>query len=226
MDLSQQILSGYCERALEPHFWAEPLNAITNASFIIAALVCILLAGRAGRLDGPVIWLIILMTSIGIGSFLFHSLATRWAAIADVLPIVLFILSYFTLSMRCYAGYGWGKSGLLTVGLLGALVVLSFVSNFLLRDLIGGSVSYVPALIALFVVGAWLNARSHPAGSWMMIVALIFVASLTARAVDQPWCDEIPNGTHWLWHILNGVVLGALTYTLIRHGRPQRLAGS
>jgi hypothetical protein len=26
-------------------------------------------------------------------------------------------------------------------------------------------------------------------------------------------------GTHWIWHLLNGVVLGSLTVALIRHGR-------
>lgn len=225
MDLNQQILSGYCERAMDPGFWAEPLNAITNGAFIIAAMIALMMAIRARRLDGPVIWLIMLTAVIGTGSFLFHTLATRWAAIADVAPIMLFILSYFTISMRCFAGYSWGKSLLLTVGFLGALVVLSFVMNTVLRPLIGGSVSYVPALLSLAAVGLWLNGRGHPAGLWLVAVAGIFTLSLTARAVDLPFCNAMPHGIHWLWHILNGVVLGTLTIALIRHGDRQRLAG-
>ena len=37
MDWTAQI-DGYCER-LGPGFWAEPLNALTNLAFLIAALV-------------------------------------------------------------------------------------------------------------------------------------------------------------------------------------------
>ena len=219
--MNRQI-DGYCERT-SPEFWAEPLNAVTNLSFIAAALLALLLARRADRLDGPVIWLIALMAIIGTGSFLFHTFATVWAAIADTAPIMLFIVSFFTISMRCFAGFSWGRSLLLTVGFIAVLVGLSYVLNALLRDLIGGSVSYVPAFLALLAVGFWLERRSHPAGRWLIAVALIFAVSLTSRAIDLANCDIWPIGTHWLWHILNGVVLGALTIAVIRHGRIDRL---
>jgi hypothetical protein len=32
--------------------------------------------------------------------------------------------------------------------------------------------------------------------------------SLTFRAVDGPLCEVLPMGTHFMWHILNGVMLG------------------
>lgn len=220
--MNRQLLSGYCERALDPGFWAEPWNALTNAAFLLASLACIVIARRSGRLDGPVIWLIALMAVIGTGSFLFHTFATVWAAIADSGPIMLFILSYFTIAMRCFVGVGWGKALLLTLGFLVALLAMSYPLNLLLRDVIGGSVSYVPAGIALFVVGAWLRSRDHAAGSWLMAGAGVFAVSLTCRALDAPAgevCMHFPTGTHFLWHILNGVVLGVLTLAVIRHGR-------
>ena len=216
MDWSRQI-DGYCER-LGPEFWAEPWNAITNAAFIIAAVICLIMALRRGRLDGPVGWLTFLIAAIGIGSFLFHSYATVWAAIADVAPIGLFILSFFTISMRCFGGFGWGMSAALTVGFVVALVTLSWVVNLLLRDLLGGSVSYVPAFLALLAVGAWLIGRSHPAGWWLVGAGLVFAVSITFRTVDIPLCEQYTHGTHWMWHILNGVVLGSLVIGLIRHG--------
>ena len=217
MDWHKQI-DGYCER-ITPEFWAEPWNAATNASFVIAALICLIAAARRGRLDGPVLWLSGLTAVIGVGSFLFHTYATAWAAVADVAPIGMFILTYFTISMRCYAGYGWGKSVLLTLGYVLALVAVSWVVNTLLRDLIGGSVSYVPALLALLAVGGWLRLRGHPAGLWLIGAALIFAVSLTFRAIDLPLCHDHSHGWHWVWHILNGVVLGSLTYAVIRHGK-------
>ena len=210
---------GYCERALNDGFWAEPLNALTNGSFIIAGLVALILAVRARRLDGPVIWLTLLCFVVGTGSFLFHTYAMVWAAIMDSVPIMIFILSYFVISMNRFAGFGWGRSAALTLGFLVAMIAASWVLNLLLRDLIGGSVSYVPAMLALFCVGAWLRRGGHSAGKWLISVGLIFAVSLTFRAIDKPLCAQFLIGTHWLWHLLNGVVLGTLTVAVIRHGQ-------
>ena len=223
IDFTRQI-DGYCERT-SPEFWAEPINAVTNAAFLVAAGICFVMARRADRLDGAVIWLIALMSIIGIGSFLFHTFATVWAAIADTAPIMIFILTYFTISMRYFGGLSWPFSISLTINFILVLVGLSWVLNTLLRDVIGGSVSYLPALMALLAVGLWLHLRGHPAGVWLMVVAVIFGASLTSRAIDEPLCDSIPHGTHWLWHTLNGVVLGTLTVALIRNGRRETLDG-
>ena len=48
---------GYCER-LGPELLAEPLNALTNASFLIAAGAAWLLARRLGRLSTDV-WVLL-----------------------------------------------------------------------------------------------------------------------------------------------------------------------
>ena len=41
-----------------------------------------------------------------------------------------------------------------------------------------------------------------------VIGAVILLVSLTFRSVDERVCDHIPLGTHFLWHILNGIMLG------------------
>jgi len=222
MDFTRRIY-GYCERGFGPGpgadaFWAEPINAITNGSFILAAILGLALALRARRLDGPVGWLIATTFCVGVGSFLFHTYAMVWAALADTIPIAIFILGYFAISMRCYAGCGWGKSLLLSLAFLVAMIAVSWVLNQLLRDVIGGSVSYVPALLALLGVGLWLHARAHPAGAWLIATAGVFAISIMARAADRPLCAHFLVGTHWIWHLLNGIVLGSLIVALIRHG--------
>lgn len=220
MDLSRRI-DGYCER-VGPEFWAEPLNAVTNGSFLLAALICLLTALRAGRLDAPVGWLVVLMAIIGTGSFLFHTFATVWAAIADTTPIMIFILSYFAIAMNRFAGFGWGRSLLLMAAFFFAMGALSAGLRPLIGDVVGGSQSYFPAFFALLGVGLWLRARSHPAGPWLVGVAGVFAVSLTFRTLDGPLCESVAIGTHWLWHILNGAVLGMLTLAVIRHGAPAR----
>ena len=217
MDLTKQIFN-YCERGTDPSFWAEPLNAVTNASFIIAALIGLVLALKNRRLDGPVGWSILVAFVVGCGSFLFHTYATVWAAIADTAPIMIFILSYFVIAMRCYAGLRWGAAGALTIAFLLAMVAVSALLRPL-NDYLHGSQSYIPAFLALLGVGLWLRARAHPAGRWLIAVAGIFAVSLTFRSLDQAICDATVIGTHWLWHVLNGVVLGTLIVALIRHGR-------
>ncbi|MDG1432037.1 MAG: ceramidase domain-containing protein [Paracoccaceae bacterium] len=90
MDWTAQI-DGYCER-VDFTFWAEPVNALTNFAFLIAAFVMWYRTKGQGM---PVATgLVGIMAVIGLGSFLFHTFATQWASALDVLPILVFILVY------------------------------------------------------------------------------------------------------------------------------------
>ena len=88
MDLTQAI-DGYCER-LDASYWAEPINAITNAAFLVSAVI--MWQRSQGVPLGRTLALVLF--AIGVGSYLFHTYAQVWAAIADVAPILLFILIY------------------------------------------------------------------------------------------------------------------------------------
>ena len=85
--LFEQI-DGYCERT-DFTYWAEPLNAVTNAAFLVAAII---MWRRVSDPFGRA--LCVILFAIGIGSYLFHTHATVWAVILDVLPILLFVLLY------------------------------------------------------------------------------------------------------------------------------------
>ena len=56
----------YCERT-DASFWAEPFNAVTNAAFLIAALVAFVQWRRGGANDWPVLALIAVTAVIGVG---------------------------------------------------------------------------------------------------------------------------------------------------------------
>lgn len=207
----------YCERGQDTGFWAEPLNAITNIAFLIAAVMAYtdLRASRAERGeagDGAVLLLIGLLMVIGAGSFLFHTLATRWAGLADTIPIGLFTLAYLVLALRRFLGLG----AFVSVG-LGLLVA---VSSELMPPWFNGSLGYAPALLAMLVVGLLLKANDHAAGGRLLTAAGIFAISLTFRTIDggvgcfaEPETDpRFLIGTYPLWHILNAIVL----YQLLR----------
>lgn len=194
MDWTAQV-DGYCER-VDFTFWAEPINAVTNAAFIIAAVLIAPRAVGTGRL------LTLLLFLIGVGSFLFHTFATRWAGMADTLPILLFILVYLFAVHRDLIGLRWHWALLATAGFFPfAAVVVPLLMQVPFFEV---SAPYWTVPILLVVYGAIMGGATRR-GFW--IGAGILALSLTFRSVDETLCDAIPFGTHFLWHILNAVML-------------------
>ncbi|EAS49078.1 conserved hypothetical membrane protein [Aurantimonas manganoxydans SI85-9A1] len=204
MDWTQPI-DAYCER-LEAGFWAEPLNAVSNLAFLVAAAAGFALWRRAGGSDRPVLLLAGLVAIIGIGSFLFHTFANRWSSLADVLPIALFIYAYFFLALHRLVGLGRWAAGLGTAGFLGASIIL----EPLFAGMVGSSAGYVPALLAMLGIGSYLAATRHCAGPAVLAAGTVFSVSLGLRMADTPLCTDWPLGTHFLWHVSNAVTLGLL----------------
>jgi hypothetical protein len=195
----------YCERT-DPSFWAEPFNAVTNASFLIAALVALVQWRRGGN-DWPVLALIAVTFAIGIGSFVFHTVATSGAAKFDTIPIAVFIYGYLLLALRRYLGLPL----VMSIAILVAFSAFNYAEVALVPvGALNGSHAYLPALAALLAV-AW-PVRASRAGRLMFAAAGTLVASLTFRSIDMAVCDALPLGTHFIWHSLNGLAL----YLLLR----------
>lgn len=214
MDLSAQV-DIYCER-LDGSFWSEPANALTNLAFILAGLWAAVEANRRG-VRGVGVWLpIFLAFAIGIGSFLFHTFATTWAAIADVVPIALFVISYAVAALALIGGARGLRVALYTLAVIGFLVATGWLTA-LSEVEINGSESYLPALALMIAITGVTAARRHPATPWFGAATLAFIASLTFRSVDIALCDAFPLGTHIFWHTLNGLVIALLLQALIRN---------
>lgn len=205
----------YCER-VGTAFWAEPVNAVTNAAFLLAAGLVAWRLPRDHRRDPGVLILLALMVAIGIGSFLFHTVATRWAALADTLPIGVFILVYLVLTMRRGFGLRWSFALAIGVAFLPASAGIAAAAGALTGGALGGSSGYLPALLALVVCAGLLYRQSPAVARGLLLAAGIFVVSLTFRTLDGPLCQTVPLGTHFLWHVLNAAVLGVVVETLTR----------
>ena len=41
----------------------------------------------------------------------------------------------------------------------------------------------------------------------LLIASFIFTISLSLRQMDLLYCAHLEIGTHWLWHILNSILL-------------------
>lgn len=204
-------IDAYCER-LGPGLWAEPLNALSNLAFIIAALWAASQA-RKHRVGAPVWLLVLLVLLIGIGSGLFHTFANRLAALADVAPITLFIYFYLAFALRCFAGSGW----IATVAWLGGLFLVTLFMQYATEPgFMNGSGPYVPALIASVAVSLLLSRRGHEVARHLILASSILFVSLIFRTADQIVCPVIPIGTHFIWHLLNALVLALYLEAAIR----------
>jgi hypothetical protein len=209
----------YCERT-DPSFWAEPLNALSNVAFLIAAAFAYR-DWRRRDADVATLLLIIVTVLVGLGSFAFHTLATRGAVLLDTIPIALFIHGYLYVALRRFLGLG---------AILSLTIVVAFFAftqaftSVLPRGLLNGSVGYLPALAAMLAVG-WI-ARADPPGRTILYAAGAFAVSLTLRTIDLWVCPSLPLGTHALWHLLNaGVLYVLLRAALIAQPLPASTAG-
>lgn len=202
---------GYCERATG-EFWAEPLNALTNGAFILAALAGLIAFLRTGRRDRPAALLIGLVFAIGIGSFLFHTMPQRWTLLADVVPIQLFAFLYFGVALRRFLKLSLAVAAIGTLAFLAASFGLSAGLAPFLPPAARGSAGYFSFVLALFGVATALWRRDRAGARLIGLAGLVFALSLTLRSLDGALCQMIPFGTHFLWHLLNATVL----YLLLR----------
>lgn len=210
----------YCERT-HAGFWAEPLNALTNLAFIVAALGCGYLYKKSNTESSSIALLIFLLFCIGLGSFLFHTFATRWAMVLDVVPILMFQISYLWIYSRRFLAFKFFHS----VVLLSAFFVLNILFS-LLPEGLNGTLSYAPAWIAMFVLG-FVHYRLQKAGRGIILfAAMLFFLSLIFRSIDLLICGHVACGSHFLWHLLNAGVLFLLIYALLPPAHRGRTSSS
>jgi hypothetical protein len=200
----------YCERT-DASFWAEPANALTNAAFLFAAAAAFVLWRRKGARDWPVLALIVVVFAVGLGSFAFHTVATRGAMLADVIPIAVFIYGYLLLALRRLVHLAAGVAIAIVVVFAVGAQALAVVTP---PQFLNGSVGYLPALLALIVVAR--TTRDPGARRGLNLAVMIFTISLALRSIDLAVCREFPLGTHFIWHLLNAILLYVLPCTAIK----------
>jgi hypothetical protein len=205
-------LDGYCER-LGPDFWAEPLNAVTNIAFVVSAT---LVWRRTAGLPLARAMALVL-AAIGVGSFLFHTHANRLTGLMDVLPIVGFILLYIFAASRDMLGLKSWQAGLATLAFLPyAAATVPLWSRV---PWLGSSAAYAPVPVLILLYGWLLRRRAPVAARGLALGAAILVLSLLFRTLDGPLCAVLPFGTHFVWHLLNAVMLGWMIAVYVAHMR-------
>ncbi|MCW3478569.1 ceramidase [Neisseriaceae bacterium JH1-16] len=191
----------YCER-LAPGLLGEPVNTLSNLAFFVAAWLVWRRAAQAGAWQGRGRLLAVLIAVIGTGSFVFHAVATTWAELLDELPILLFQLVFLWFYGRGVLGGGRLPVGL---GLVLFLALAAQVGRY--PGMVNGSLVYAPAFLVLVGIGVyhWLARRAGAAT--LLAAGGVFALSIFFRSIDRVICTDFTLGTHFLWHLLNALVL-------------------
>jgi hypothetical protein len=195
------MLDLYCERT-GPGFWAEPVNAFTNIGFLFAAFFSWHLALRDQVQDSGIAAITIMIVAIGIGSFLFHSMPTAVTRWLDIVPTFVFQLLYLGIYSRRVINLSMpGSVTFLLVFLAVAVVASPFT------EMINGSLIYAPALLVIFVLSAYHYQSRKLQRHLLLAAASVFLLSVVLRSFDIRICTRFEPGTHFLWHVLNALVI-------------------
>ncbi len=240
MSLGEHVFL-YCERGTSEALLAEPANAASNAAFLLAALagLALLLIRPREERSADHYLLIGLVVLIGLGSLAFHLFATTAVELADVVPIGVFMLVYLAFALNRFLGVPPGWTVLLVIGFIALMAANMQVKCWGggigvpgpevqgAKPCLNGSLFYLPALGALIVVGLLLEEKRHRAAPYLLWAAAILAVSVTLRTLDMALCDKIlfrerAIGTHFAWHLLNGLALFLLLRASL-DGRPDAL---
>ncbi|MGB6968617.1 MAG: ceramidase domain-containing protein [Methyloceanibacter sp.] len=241
MNLSQHVFL-YCERGTSVALLAEPFNAASNAAFILAALagLWLLLRRPPAERSADHLLFIALVFIIGLGSLAFHLFATQGSELTDVIPIDVFMLVYLGFALNRLLGVPPGWTVLTLIG-FAAVVVLTMqvkcwgggvgfpdASVTEAKECLNGSLVYLPALAAMAIIGGLLGERGQRAAPFILWAALVFAVSVTFRSLDMVLCDAYAIeghkvGTHFVWHLLNGLALFLLLRASFEVGRASEI---
>jgi hypothetical protein len=216
----------YCERGTDTALLAEPVNAISNVAFLLAGLIGLqLVLWRPPAERSPDHFLLpVLVLFIGLGSLAFHLYADEVTALADVVPISVFMLVYLGFALNRFLDVPPAWTVLTVIGFAAIIAITGQVQcsagaiGVLGPDAAGakpclnGSLFYLPALAALIVVGLLAKERGHRAAPYLLWAAAILAVSITLRSLDLALCDQVvidgrKVGTHFAWHVLNALAL-------------------
>ena len=207
MNLLQSI-DLYCERQ-NILFWSEPINALTNFFFIVFGLYLFFKTfnDKFSRV------LSIELVIIGVFSFLFHTFANLLTAIMDTFSILIFGFTYLFGANFWFLNLSITKSisGVLIFVPYSMLVTFFFAAIFRIDEWFSLYYSYVFLFLGYSI---YLRNKNPYVSKNLFICFFILLISVILRSIDHKFCSNLSLGTHFLWHILNSIVLGVSITTL------------
>jgi hypothetical protein len=203
-------LAAVCER-YGAGFLGQPANAITSAAFVVAGAGILVAAGRNGRhRDGQVrdrqtVIFALIVSGIGVGSFIQHGPHPDWQAYAHDLPLAAVLVFVATDAVSDLTGRELSPAWwLVPTGAMVPIVTIGATAS-----------SIVQAVMAAVAIGLNLvRARVRPAlrrtlhAALAMVAAGALIGTLTDRT-SLCQADSLLQG-HAVWHVLAAAALWRL----------------
>lgn len=216
------MLDLYCERQHDG-LLAEPINTLTNMAFVWAAIEAWNLAGARKCRSTGIVLMIFLAGLVGIGSAVWHMCQTPWSSSLDLIPILLFQLSFLWLYLTGIAGSGKFFASIL----LAAYVTVNILAGEL-PPWLNGSVMYLPTGVSFLLICLHYRYIAKTEDTNLIKAGLLFSLAVVFRSIDLNMEPVLPCGTHFLWHVLNGRVFFLIMKTIILNAtaKPPNVSGS
>lgn len=233
----------YCERT-GPGLWAEPLGALSNLAFFVAAWMLWRLChtpsplAREGRGGGE-----LSPRENGASGESPPSLTLPHRGGGEIIILILLIalVGLGSLLFHTFANTLTMLADVIPIGALVfyyfwlalrrllcwprgktwmalfALAAAATLTTFIPDPFrFNGSVMYFPCLLAALWLSHALKRANHPAAKTVLTACAVLAVSLTFRSIDMALCGALPFGTHFLWHACNGAVLYLLAAPVIK----------
>lgn len=210
-----------CEALHSGESWfSEPLNVLSSALFLVTAFALHYYFRKSQNrhpsapryFDLDIRLLIGVIYAIGVSSLLLHSIPNSVTEFFDVISISLFIIVFFFSVMlrilRC-------STRNIILAFLG-FCFFTFSSITYMQSYMNGATSYISTMAALTMVAFYLYGKNHPSAKHFLAAGQIGIVALYFRSIDTKMCDFMPIGTHWIWHVMNAVLITIIMRELIK----------
>jgi len=204
----------YCENFKDLSFTSQPVNTATNIAFLIAGILLINFYLKTKKKSKWISTLIILVFFIGIGSTIWHYSGTKIGKLLDVGPISLFMF----VSIYYFLKKIVKMSGLKIIVSLIIFGMLSLLSLLIVKEEpFKSSAGYLPALLVLALLTYYAVKKVNLISKELFYAFITFLLAIIFRSTDFLVCNNFLIGTHFLWHILNGIFVYLLVKALIKY---------
>ena len=198
-DLYSRSVTYYCERT-DIRFYSEPLNALSNISFFISAILVYRLLKKKNANAYYYRFLPYLLLFIGTGSLLWHSFRNPFTLVLDAIPIWIFFLLIIFILIHKLA-----RSKNTATIILTSYFFIQVLASYVFTDFFNGSIRHVVNGVAFVGIIAWVYKKyAHVSGN-LIAAFLLYILAIVFRSIDNAVCAYLTVGTHFLWHILNAI---------------------
>ena len=206
LEVLEKGMSTYCESGMGL-FYTQPINTISNIALLIAAYFAYQLI-KTNNINNRTIKILPLILAVtGIGSMFWHGMPNLLTNFADTLPLSAFVLvSLFFLLDKLM------KKRRFVWQILLAFILVEAPFIFHILPSLNGFLPYLIVLVFGVFVFYGLIKKYKTLTSDLAIIIALFAIAFIFRTIDYTVCPVLSMGTHFIWHILNALVL----YLLIR----------